>query len=183
MIRRCGHGKVAIVPHLSLPDGIQATRKLLQCPRTRFHSRCDIKPLANDVRPFEAIHNYHYEWDEDAKVLAKKPLHDWSSHTCDALRMAGVVAQMTMQLDKKPELPEKPIIPTMDKSFHLEDLWEQRERTGGTRWHPTTHPTGWKQASPSSPGRTSKICPRAQKRWTTELDAAESDIKSSAPER
>ena len=127
MNRRFGHGKVGIVPHLSLPDGIQATRKLLGSPRTRFHPKCDEKKLANDIRPFEAIRNYHYAWDEDNKVLAKKPFHDWSSHTADALRYTAVVAQMTMMLDKKEPEPPKPIIPSMDKSFNLDDLWEQRE--------------------------------------------------------
>lgn len=127
MTRRYGQGKVAIVPNIGLPDGLQATRSMLQCQKTRFHPRCDKKPLANDIRPFEAIRNYHYVWDEDANVLSKKPFHDWSSHTCDALRMAGVVRRMTLQLDKKEPLPEKPIIPTMDKSFHLEDLFQQRE--------------------------------------------------------
>jgi hypothetical protein len=128
MTRKVGPNKVAIVPHLSLPDGIQATRRMLQSPKTRFHPRCDTKPLANDIRPFEAIRNYHYEWDEDSKVLAKKPLHDWSSHTADALRMAGVVAKMTLQLERKDPPPEKPIIPSMNKAFNLEDLFEQRER-------------------------------------------------------
>lgn len=128
MNRRYGHGKVAICPGLTLPDGIQATRKLLQNPNTRFHARCDVKPLENDVRPFEAIRNYHYEWDEDAKVLAKKPFHDWSSHTADALRVAGVVAEMTLMLDRKPPEPEQPRIPSMDKAFQLEDLYEWRER-------------------------------------------------------
>jgi len=126
MNRRYGHAKVAIVPGLSLPDGIQAGRRLLQSQRTRFHARCEVKPLANDIRPFEALRNYHYAWDEEANVLAKKPFHDWSSHTADAFRYAAVVAQMTMQLDRKEPEPEKPVIPSMDKSFHLEDLWEIR---------------------------------------------------------
>lgn len=132
MNRRYGSSKVAICPGLTLPDGIQATRKLLTNRDTRFHPRCEEKPLANDIRPFEAIRNYHYEWDEDAKVLAKKPFHDWSSHTADALRVAGVVAQMTLQLDRKEPEPEAPRIPQMDRSFQLEDLYEWREKE--RRW-------------------------------------------------
>jgi hypothetical protein len=128
MVRKCGSQKVAIVPHLSLPDGIQACRKLLGMAKTRFHPRCDVKPLANDIKPFEAIRNYHYEWDEDAKVLAKKPLHDWSSHTADALRYAAVVATMTMQLDKKEPPPAPVKIPSANKAFNLDDLWEQRDK-------------------------------------------------------
>jgi phage terminase large subunit len=123
-----GPAKVAIVPNISIPDGLQAGRKLLQSPRTRFHPRCDTKPAPKDTRPFEAMRAYHFPWDEDNKVLSKKPLHDWSSHSCDSFRMAAVVAKMTMQLDKKAPPEPKPVIPSMSNTFHLEDLWEQRDR-------------------------------------------------------
>jgi len=125
MNRRFGHAKVGICPLLSKPDQIQAGRRLLQCPRTRFHVRCNQKSDAA-TKPFEAMHAYRYAWDEANKVLAKKPFHDWSSHTADAFQVAAVVAQMTMMLDRKPPEPEKPIVPSMDRAFHLEDLWEQR---------------------------------------------------------
>lgn len=34
-----------------------------------------------------ALMNYHYEWDEDLKVYGKLPVHDWSSHACDAMEL------------------------------------------------------------------------------------------------
>ena len=127
MLQRYGAGKVAIVPSVSLADGIGAARKLLMADGTRFHPRCDVKDRQNETRPLEALRHYHYPWNEDEHVLSKKPLHDWSSHTADAFRYTGVVAEMTMEIDKKE--PEKSkVIPSMDGQFQLDELWESRER-------------------------------------------------------
>lgn len=79
-------GCVEIVPALSLEDGIQAGRWLLQQSGTRFHAR-----TAGDG--LEALRHYHYEYDEDRKTLARTPLHDWSSHTADAFRYAALVVR------------------------------------------------------------------------------------------
>lgn len=94
--------KVAISPMLSLADGIQAGRWLLQQPDTRFHTGC--------TQGVEALRAYHYEWDEDRKTLARLPSHDWSSHTADAFRYAAVVAKITGLIDKpKPLIPDPPL--------------------------------------------------------------------------
>jgi phage terminase large subunit len=37
-----------------------------------------------------AMREYHYKWDGERRVLSKDPVHDWSSHACDALMVAGV---------------------------------------------------------------------------------------------
>jgi hypothetical protein len=70
-VDRWGRGKVAIVPKLSLLDGIQAGRWLLQ-QKVRFHPRCG--------EGLEALRTYHYSFDESQKTFSKKPEHDWSSH-------------------------------------------------------------------------------------------------------
>ncbi len=57
-------GKVAIGPQLSLEDGLQAGRWLLEQP-VRFHSRC--------APGIDVLRAYRYEYDEDAKVFSRKP--------------------------------------------------------------------------------------------------------------
>jgi phage terminase large subunit len=128
MISRYGAGQVAIVPSVSLADGIQAGRKLLQSKGTRFHPRVDAKDRQNETRPLEALRHYHYPWNEDEHVLAKKPLHDWSSHTADAFRYTGIVAKITMELDAPVVDKTKIPIPSMDGQFQLDELWAVRER-------------------------------------------------------
>jgi hypothetical protein len=82
-------GKVAIGPGLSLEDGLQAGRWLLEQP-VRFHSRV--------TEGMEALRAYRYAYDEDSKSFSRKPLHDWTSHTADAFRYAACVAKVSKLL-------------------------------------------------------------------------------------
>lgn len=56
----------------------------------------------NDARTRDLVHalmNYHYEYDEDKKIYKKAPVHDWSSHSCDAMELMARMWQhsaMTM---------------------------------------------------------------------------------------
>lgn len=117
-------GRVQIGPALSLLDGIQAARWLLEQP-CRFTSKC-----ADGV---EALRSYHYEWDEDTKTYSRKPEHDWSSHTADAFRYAAIVAKHIMKISKAKPPPAEPIIPPIDKAFTLEQLWENHMRENQRR--------------------------------------------------
>jgi hypothetical protein len=136
LVARYGSGKVDITPSLSLMDGIQAGRWLLQ-QRIRFHPRCE--------EGLEALKQYHYEYDEDAKTFGTKPEHDWSSHAADAFRYLAVVARMGRSMGKKGGVEESRLVSPLDKgvpvpfsdSFSLEDLWQtapSNHRSG--RWNP-----------------------------------------------
>ena len=74
---------MAICPRLALLDGIQAGRWLLQQSQTRFHAEKCRQGLA-------ALRQYHYEYDDDTKLFAAKPEHDWSSHACDAFGLMAL---------------------------------------------------------------------------------------------
>ncbi len=104
-----GAGSTAVVPSLSLLDGIQAARWLLQRP-IRFHSRC--------ADGLEALRAYSYAYDEDRKAFSSKPLHDWSSHTADAFRYLGIVAKHTEAIQRPTPPPAKPA----RKAVTLNDL-------------------------------------------------------------
>jgi hypothetical protein len=118
-------GRVQIGPALSLLDGIQAARWLLE-QKCRFHPR-----TGDGV---EALRSYHYEWDADTKSYSRKPEHDWSSHTADAFRYAAVVAKVTMNLMRKPAPAPAVVIPSID-SFTLDQLWKyhDEEQSGRER--------------------------------------------------
>ena len=62
-----GMSKLAIVPDLSVQDGIQAVRQML--PRTWFDVGCD--------EGLEALRQYQREYDEDKKAFRQTPRHDW----------------------------------------------------------------------------------------------------------
>lgn len=117
-IQRWGASAVAIAPQLSLLDGIQAGRWLLQQPGTRIHPACE--------DGLEALRAYHYEYDEDRKSFGRKPQHDWSSHTADAWRYMALVVKHSDLMTRKPEPkprppPVDPRLPTIDELFSAND--------------------------------------------------------------
>lgn len=119
-LARYGSGAVAICPSLSLLDGIQAARWLLQ-KRTRFHSRCG--------DGIEALKAYRYEYDEDRKTFTRKPLHDWSSHSADGFRYLACVvraSELMSQKDEPPKAQLPPPPPTIDEVF--QQHYESRRR-------------------------------------------------------
>ena len=74
-------GGVEIAPNIPLVDGIDATRRLL--PMLYVDQRkCSTL--------IEALTLYRTDWDASRAVLGAKPIHDWTSHWADALRMGAI---------------------------------------------------------------------------------------------
>lgn len=118
--QRFGSGRVEIGPALSVLDGLQAGRWLLQ-RNTRFHPRCGIG--------LDALKQYHFEYDEKRKVYTNRPEHDWSSHSADAFRYAACVARVTERMSKPKTLIERPTgLVRSVYSFTLDELFEANER-------------------------------------------------------
>lgn len=122
---RFGSGSVAIGPELSLMDGVQAARWLLQQP-IRFHG-------GNCAQGLESLKQYHYAYDEDLKTFSRKPEHDWSSHDADAFRyMACVVRHSELMLRKPAPRPSplaEPPRVTLDELFSEQDSAPSARRT------------------------------------------------------
>lgn len=123
-LQHWGAGRVDIGPSLSLMDGIQAARWVLQRPGTRIHPRCG--------DGLEALRAYRYAYDEDKKTFTTKPVHDWASHTADAFRYAAIVLRHTELVTRKPEA-KKPPKARDASSFDLDELWStyRGARSGG----------------------------------------------------
>lgn len=119
-----GPDKAAIGPSLSLMDGIQAARWLLEQPGTRIHPRCMEVRGPSDVDGLEALRSYRYAYNETTQSYTRQPLHDWSSHSSDAFRGIAVVAKVTSGLLRTE--PTKPARGPME--FTLDELWEDNAR-------------------------------------------------------
>jgi len=73
--------KVTICPKLLVEDGIQQVRTVLK--QAWFdREKCG--------RGVEALKLYRREFDDKNKAFRARPLHDWTSHTADAMRYAAV---------------------------------------------------------------------------------------------
>lgn len=71
-----------VAPRVPQADGINAVRTLL--PSCWFDAtRCE--------KGIEALRMYQKEWDEERKVFNDAPLHDWTSHACDAFRYGALM--------------------------------------------------------------------------------------------
>lgn len=77
-LRTLGLSNMRVVPAANVADGIQSIRSIF--PKLWFDQKKCKKLI-------EALRAYHRSWSEKLKTYADHPVHDWSSHYCDALRM------------------------------------------------------------------------------------------------
>ena len=80
---------------MPLEDGIESLKMLL--PRCYIDAD-NCQPLLN------ALRQYHRAWDERARRYRDKPVHDWSSHMCDAAR---IMAQSINRNTEQTEAPQQ----------------------------------------------------------------------------
>ena len=86
-----------IAPKLSIDEGIDAVRRLL--PQAWIdRTRCK--------RGLEAFQGYRRQWDERLRMFTQKPVHDWSSHACDAVRTYATGFKERRRGDSSPTMQE-----------------------------------------------------------------------------
>lgn len=76
--------RMRVVAATSPQNQIEATRRVFA--NTWF----DQSECADLIH---ALNSYHFEYDDDRKTFKSKPMHDWSSHACDAMEIIGQVFQ------------------------------------------------------------------------------------------
>lgn len=83
-LRSLGLGQIKIIAQQSVDDGINAVRNIL--------GRCwfDADRCAGGIK---ALRAYRSEWDDKRRVLRPRPLHDWASHSADAMRYLALGLQ------------------------------------------------------------------------------------------
>ena len=67
--------------NIPLMDGIDATRNMLK--RAWIDTR-------NCEKGYQGLQLYRSEYDDSKQIYSNKPVHDWTSHAADALRMLAV---------------------------------------------------------------------------------------------
>jgi hypothetical protein len=118
LAQHLGLGTLAIVPDLSVQDGIQAVRKML--PTTWFDNKC--------YEGIEALKQYQREYDEDKKAYRQTPRHDWTSHPADAFRMMAI-SWKNEPVFKAPDR-EKPLMVGPQNTVTLNDMWATAKPKG-----------------------------------------------------
>jgi hypothetical protein len=80
-----------VLPASSVADGIHAVRQMLP--------RCWIDQ-AKCHKGVDAMQQYRREWDAKARQYKDRPLHDWTSHDADAIRMMAMSVDMIAPASK-----------------------------------------------------------------------------------
>ena len=122
MAEHLGINNMAIVPDLSVQDGIQAVRQML--PRCWF----DEDKCAEGI---EALRQYQREYDEDKKAFRQTPRHDWCSHPADAFRMCAIAWRA--EPTARPPDVVKPLMVGPDNTVTLNDMWATMKSTRSSR--------------------------------------------------
>ena len=86
--------KFTVAPNISIMDGIESVRSCLGKVWID-ESKC--------VPFIRALEQYRQEYDAKNKVYRPTPLHDFSSHWCDAMRYLAVSLPRTKDLNSSPE--------------------------------------------------------------------------------
>lgn len=125
-------GHVAVLPNLSINDGIQAGRSLLEQPGTVFHERCR--------EGLKTLKEYRFAWDDESRCYSKQPIHNWASHTGDAWRYVANVVKTSELLTRQQQRKARPNTgvrvephPTQPgrqllTGMTLDELWSLRRR-------------------------------------------------------
>lgn len=79
-----------VAPNISIADGINATRNVLE------NMFFDIKRCERGIK---ALRKYRKEYDVNKQVFKDRPIHDWTSHAADAMRIFAVSYNAT-DMDK-----------------------------------------------------------------------------------
>lgn len=109
---------LAIVPDLSVQDGIQAVR--LTLPRCWFDEE-------NCREGIEALRQYEREYDEDTKAFRQAPKHNWASHAADAFRMLAIAWKEEVPAIRAH--PDRPLIVGPGNTATLNDMWAAAKRS------------------------------------------------------
>jgi len=97
-----------VVPKIGFNDGIEAVRTIL--------SRCyfDRSKTGGEKGLFQALRNYHREYDQATGSFKDKPVKDWSSDSCDAFRMMAIGINENNQNEKIYKKEVKEIVDPMN---------------------------------------------------------------------
>jgi phage terminase large subunit len=118
-----GFANLAVVPELSVQDGIQAVRQVL--PRCWFNE--------DGCRDgIEALRQYQREYDEDKKAFRQAPRHDWASHPADAFRMLALAYREDAPTTER-SAETRPLMVGPTNTATLNDMWATAQTSRRSR--------------------------------------------------
>ncbi len=112
-----GADKVDIVPQSSKLDQISAARKVIK--------RCEFNRNECDAG-LDGLRAWEFEYNDDASVFSKFPLHNWASHPGDAFAYGAQTMEQYIPPDTKKDEPR--FVAVGHNTATLDDLWKSSPR-------------------------------------------------------
>jgi phage terminase large subunit len=107
-----------LVPSISLQNGIQAVRALLE--------QCYVD-TSTCSEGLDLLRLYQRVYDTKSQSFAESPRHDYTSHAADGFRYAALVAHRSPSTVESSEtVRQKPVVTPVEKRT-LNSLWDDRE--------------------------------------------------------
>lgn len=119
-IDRFGGNVMAITPNSSIPDRINAARRVLS--RCAFHE-------TNTERGRDGLSAWSYVYDEERREFSREPDHNWASHDGDGFSYGALVMEERL-VEAKPKTREEiaedariaaEVRPTLDQLWQIHD--------------------------------------------------------------
>lgn len=122
------------MPNASKMDSIAAAARLINQMEINVKDHPVDDPMEDCAFVLEALEHYHFKYDKERKVMSKNPVHDWSSHYCDALMTRALWITMNESSSKRQELQGKgQNIQQYDKT-RLRDIMAKKSQNVRGAW-------------------------------------------------
>lgn len=106
--------KVRLTPTISLQNGIQAARDMLQ--------RCFMETENRCAEGLDLLRLYQRLYDTKTQSFAESPRHDFTSHAADAFRYSSLVAHRELGTVETPHKARPAVTPMAERT--LNSLWD-----------------------------------------------------------
>lgn len=113
-LSKFGAQKVSVVPNSSIPDRINAARRVLA--RCGFHE-------SRTAKGRDGLSSWCYEYDEERREFGKEPRHDWASHDGDAFSYGALVLEERVPVHKENK-PIRGIAVGNPHGVTLNEMWK-----------------------------------------------------------
>lgn len=116
------------MPNVAKTDSIAAGARLINNMVVNVHDEPVEDPMDDCAFVLEAFEQYHFTFDKERRVMSTNPVHDWSSHYCDALMTRGLYTAGRTSLGKPMALQGRghEDLQQFDKT-RLSDILQQRD--------------------------------------------------------
>lgn len=122
------------MPNVGKGDSIAAGSRLINNMQINVSENPVADPMDDCAFVLEALEQYHFTFDKEHRVMSKNPVHDWSSHYCDALMTRGLYTAGRTGVGMPMQLQGRGVENQQFDKTRLSDILNHRGSTNRGAW-------------------------------------------------